>query len=346
MLPPLLIRRALPRLAARNLNCRCIIATRSIAERWMDSCHSWKNVCAPFLVNAQNSDGGWGYRPGEASRVEATSWAFLASLGFPSAQNLSKIKDRAGDWLVKNQQPDGSWPAAPGFLDGGWVTSLACLALAEQESAAETFARGTRWLIDSWPGEGNWWWRLRQRILGRKNVRQDFALRGWSWTRGTSSWVEPTSLALLALRRASRQSASSELVKRRELAEAMLFDRMCPGGGWNCGNPMVYGVAGQPFVGQTVWALLALGNSAGRTEVKQSLDWLEHEYPNIKGPASLSLAHLCLRNFGRSPRPLAPDLESSYAENRFLNQVPAMAFAAIALSPARDWYSSPRASHP
>ena len=126
----------------------------------------------------------------------------------------------------------------------------------------------------------------------------------------------------------------------------MLLDRMCPGGGWNCGNPMVYGVGGQPFVGQTVWALFALGNSPGRTEVKQSLDWLEHEYPNIKGPASLSLAHLCLRNFGRNTRPLAPDLESSHAENHFLSQVPAMAFAAIALSPARDWYSSPRESHP
>ena len=29
----------------------------------------------------------------------------------------------------------------------------------------------------------------------------------------------------------------------------MLYDRMCPGGGWNCGNPKVYGVAGEPLVG-------------------------------------------------------------------------------------------------
>ena len=118
----------------------------------------------------------------------------------------------------------------------------------------------------------------------------------------------------------------------------MLFDRMCPGGGWNCGNPMVYGIGGQPFVGQTVWALLALQDSRDRTEVKQSLDWLQREYANIKGPASLSLAYLCLRTFGRSPDPFESKLESFFAENQFLGQVPAIAFAALALSPSRNWY--------
>ena len=301
-----------------------------------------EHVCAPFLVNAQNSDGGWGFHPHEASRVEPTCWALLASTGLPSAPGSASIRDRANDWLVKNQQRDGSWLAAPGLSLGGWVTSLACLALLDQGTAAESVSRGAKWLVDAWPGEGNWRWRLLQRIFGRKFVRQDFALRGWSWTRGTSSWVEPTSLALLVLRRLASETAPSGLARRLELGESMLLDRMCPGGGWNCGNPMVYGVGGQPFVGQTVWALLALGNSRDRTELKRSLDWLEREYAHIKGPASLSLAHLCLRTYGRTPRPLAPDLVSSFAANQFLSQVPAMAFAAIALSPAREWYSLPR----
>jgi hypothetical protein len=265
----------------------------------------------------------------------------LALAGLPSAPVLASIRNHACDWLVRNQQADGSWLAAPGFSQGGWVTPLACLALLEQGTAAESVARGTRWLLEAWPGESNWWWRLRQRIFSRKNVRQNFALRGWSWTQGTSSWVEPTSLALLALRRASHENISSDFAQRRELGQAMLFDRMCPGGGWNCGNPMVYGVGGQPFVGQTVWALLAQADSRDRTEVKESLDWLEREYDNIRGPTSLSLAYLCLRTYGRSPRPLELDLESSYAANQFLGQVPAMAFAAIALSPERDWYCFP-----
>ncbi|MGH9703813.1 MAG: hypothetical protein ACRD4K_10595, partial [Candidatus Acidiferrales bacterium] len=251
-----------------------------------------------------------------------------------------KIRSHACDWLVKNQQEDGSWPAAPGFSQGGWVTPLACLALHENASGSDSVEHAIHWILNAWPGEGNWFWRLRQRIFSRQNVRQDSSLRGWSWTQGTSSWVEPTSLALLALCRASSKRSSHAFTERRELGQKMLLDRMCPGGGWNCGNPMVYGVGGQPFVGQTVWALLALRELRERTEVKQSLDWLQREYPNIKGPASLSLAHLSLSAFDRSPRPLESDLESLFTANQFLSQVSVMAFATMALSSQQDWYGS------
>lgn len=297
-----------------------------------------EKTCIPFLVDAQNSDGGWGYHPLEASRVEPTSWALLALAAIPQPNQSANIRSYACDWLVKNQQEDGSWPAAPGFSPGGWVTPLACLALLENESGSDSVERATHWILNAWPGEGNWFWRLRQRIFSRQNVRQDSSLRGWSWTQGTSSWVEPTSLALLALRRVSNKKGSQAFTDRRELGQKMLLDRMCPGGGWNCGNPMVYGVGGQPFVGQTVWALLALQDLSETTEVKQSLDWLQREYPNIKGPASLSLAHLSLRAFGRSPRPLESDLESLFAANQFLAQVSVMAYAILALSPVQDWY--------
>ena len=97
--------------------------------------------------------------------------------------------------------------------------------------------------------------------------------RGWGWTPGTSSWVEPTSFALLALERSrSRRSCHPTANRRRELATAMLYDRMCPGGGWNCGNPRVYGVAGEPLVVPTVWALLALRAQSARRENTESLD--------------------------------------------------------------------------
>ena len=46
----------------------------------------------------------------------------------------------------------------------------------------------------------------------------------------------------------------------------MLYDRMCPGGGWNCGNPMVYGVPGEALIVPTVWALLALRDEPKKTE--------------------------------------------------------------------------------
>jgi hypothetical protein len=40
--------------------------------------------------------------------------------------------------------------------------------------------------------------------------------------------------------------ATTELEPRVNLGYAMLFDRMCCGGGWNAGNSIVYGVALAP----------------------------------------------------------------------------------------------------
>jgi len=37
-----------------------------------------ERVCVPFLLGAQNADGGWGFRNGGQSAVEPTSWVLLA----------------------------------------------------------------------------------------------------------------------------------------------------------------------------------------------------------------------------------------------------------------------------
>jgi hypothetical protein len=156
---------------------------------------------------------------------------------------------------------------------------------------------------------------------------------------GTSSWVEPTALALILLAVVSEELHPKGTAERRQLAERMLYDRVCPGGGWNCGNPMVYGVAGEPAVGPTAWALLALQSQTQRRENQEALAWLSDAYPSIQGPGSLALAHLCLRACGRSPAALEPVLHRLYQTNRFLNSVPAAAWAALALSSPASWVS-------
>lgn len=120
--------------------------------------------------------------------------------------------------------------------------------------------------------------------------------------------------------------------KRRHLAERMLFDRMCPGGGWNSGNPLVYGVAGIPRIGPTAWALLALRGHADRAEVQSSLRWLEGAYNRIQGGASLAVAHLCLRVHRRSLPPLAPALGELYSHNRFFENILTAAWVILALN--------------
>jgi hypothetical protein len=110
----------------------------------------------------------------------------------------------------------------------------------------------------------------------------------------------------------------------------MLYDRMCPGGGWNSGNPLVYGVAGVPRIGPTAWALLALRDHPERAEIKLSLKWLAGAYLAIRGAASLALAHRCLAAYGRPVAPLAPALGELHSHNRFFENVVTTAWVLLA----------------
>jgi hypothetical protein len=302
------------------------------------------HVCLPFLLRAQKAAGSWGYQPESEGSVEATSWALLVLTAQAEKDGLSEVARRGSEWLLRVQLSDGSWPTFSHQEQGCWVTALASLALRECDKDPAAVSRAQRWLCQAWPGEGSLGWRLRQRIFGRsKAVQQDFSLRGWSWTPGTSSWVEPTAYTLLALRQIAAGVDARRAEKRRTMAEAMLRDRMCPGGGWNCCNPLVYGTPGQALVGPTVWALLALSGTDKSQEVQESLEWLESVYEGIQGPGSLALAHLCLNSYGRATRPLEDDLARLYEMNEYFGQVHVMAWSALALSPPREWFR--RCSH-
>jgi hypothetical protein len=292
--------------------------------------------CRRFLITHQNPDGGWGYHPALPSSVEATSWALVALTPWSQAAELAEACARARAWLLSAQLPNGSWPAFPGQRQGCWTTSLAALALQLQGAAPSAVLRGLDWLLDAWPAEATLWWRLRQFLARSAVVHQDSSLSGWSWTPGTASWVEPTSYALLLLRSLPADLLPRRAMKRRWLAERMLYDRMCPGGGWNSGNPLVYGVAGVPRVGPTVWALLALIDQAERVENQMSVDWLARAYDGIKGAASLVLAHRCLAAYGRHVPPLAPTLGELYLRNRFFESVLAVAWILLAWSQDRS----------
>jgi hypothetical protein len=295
-----------------------------------------ESVLIPQLTGAQNSDGGWGYHADRPSRVEPTSWALLA-LEKHDREAHQEILERGRAWLRVSQMPDGAWPVYAGAREGSWATSFACLALLNDRASHGASARGIAWLCRELPREASWIWRLRYRLSGAsKLLRQDPALHGWSWVPGTASWVEPTAYALILLANARGEELPGEAGQRRGRAEAMLFDRMCPGGGWNLGNPEIYGVAGKPAVTPTSWALLALQGRGDRAEVRQSLGWLASVYGQIATAHSLSLAHLCLEAYGQPAAPLEPALARAYAANQFLDDVHVSALATLALVPGRD----------
>ncbi len=302
-----------------------------------------EGICFPALRSTQNADGGWGFGAGLPSAVEATSWSLLAGTNLRAQETWREPIAAGCKFLKKTQLADGAWPCVAGQREGGWVTSLACRALLESEGVSGTVHEALDWLCCSWPGEGGTWWRVRNRLTSQAGVvKQDHRLRGWSWTKGTSSWVEPTAYALLALRGASGSFPSSHLVGRRqELGEAMLCNRMCPGGGWNAGNPWIYGVQGAPLVAPTAFALLALGRASDTSLVRKctegSLAWLEREYEFIQSPGSLALAHLCLTAYGGNQRHLEERLLDNYRKNEFLHNTTVFAWAALALQPIPAW---------
>jgi len=171
----------------------------------------------------------------------------------------------------------------------------------------------------------------------RRVNAQNEAYWGWSWTEGTASWVEPTAQALIVLRTARLKPFSREAERRQELAEKMLYDRMCPGGGWNCGNPMVYGIPGEPLVGPTVWALLALRAHPDREENRISIAWLAQNWAKIQSPGSLALAHIGLGAYGKQVPEIRAALHAFYAQGEFARSVPAVAWTALAMSEKMNW---------
>jgi hypothetical protein len=300
-----------------------------------------ENFSAPMLRGAQNSDGGWGFHPGAGSRVEPTCWALKALMSLESRRDSDgHAITRALSFLTAAQLPDGSWPSTSEEKSGCWVTSLVCWVLAgtREEKYSQAIASGLTWICDDWPRDSSWWQRtLRKLSSGTRHSRQNDSYRGWGWTPGTSSWVEPTAFALLALENQLGSQLPSSAQKRRKLGEALLYDRMCPGGGWNCGNPEVYGVAGEPLVIPTTWALLALRHYPERRENVQSLAWTEKNFYCIQGPGSYALASLCLAAYGRNDIAHTPSASDLHARNESLSSVPVAAWMILAAGNPRNW---------
>jgi hypothetical protein len=112
---------------------------------------------------------------------------------------------------------------------------------------------------------------------------------------------------------------------------------MCPGGGWNCGNPEVYGVAGEPLVLPTAWALLALRKHPERPENIQSLQWLEKNFAKIQAPGSYAMARICLAAYGRQGIEDAASAGDFHANNESLRTIPVAAWMLLAANDPQNW---------
>ena len=243
------------------------------------------------LVLRQLPCGGW---PALASSsqpaIEPTCYSALV-LGSAPVGGI----ERAQDFLLHNQNPNGSWPVFPGDdQEGGWVTSLAVMSLFDLVPAIPARLKGLHWLMSCVGREGNWFWKWKFRTADR-HVRFDPDKYGWPWFPGTVSWVVPTAFSILALNQLPCSCGRLEKVPFRvERGVEMLLDRACPGGGWNAGNGVVYGTALAPHPDDTSIALLALSDRGQHPIVQSSIQYLERLAPTLAAPWSLSWAILAL----------------------------------------------------
>jgi len=248
-----------------------------------------------ILRERQLSSGGWSALTlSSQTALEPTVYAMVA-LG-PGHKDEYQ---RALQCLLRCQNPNGSWPSFIGDdAEGAWTTALVLIALSDHPGEVRSRRQGFRWLLQAAGKESSWFWRWKFRTTDR-HVRFDPRKFGWPWQSGTNSWVVPTAFAILAFDHLPRSWALEHSQIRRQRGIEMLLDRVCPGGGWNAGNSVVYGRALAPHPDDTAVALLALKNRADEPAVSRSLAWLEDYTSTISSPWSLAWSALALAAHSR-----------------------------------------------
>jgi hypothetical protein len=233
------------------------------------------------LLAARNPDGGWGYRAATRSRIEPTCWALLA-LGHSSAQppdtEVIRRWPRHEEWFVD----------VPGTPPNYAFNALAALTLL-QSAATAPLAEP---VIDQLVG-------VKGKAFGpHKHLKQDNSLQAWSWLEGTFSWVEPTAWCVLLLKHRLAYGPVRGAEKRLKVAGEMLADRACRSGGWNYGNPYVFGKALPAYVTTTALVLLALQDRRDDPQVANALGELQKDVVRERSALAVALALMALRAYG------------------------------------------------
>ena len=282
------------------------------------------------LISLQNADGGWGAAESRRSNTEATSLGLSALLSAGEPISSDRVL-RATLWLAARQNPDGGWRLNEATNTGSWTTALAIIALAAIPEHRQRVLAAARWLLTQ---EGSKPGILAELILwatgksGANRLNRD--LIGWSWVPRSFSWVEPTSYALLALKKTKTLLNESNLIERIQQGEAMIYDRMCTGGGWNYGNSKVLDYALWPYPDITALALIALQDRARESANQQSLEVLKKISQETDSGLACSWTALCLAVYGQPAGQWHERIESRLRETGFLGETKTFALALIA----------------
>jgi hypothetical protein len=234
-------------------------------------------------------DGGFSMLPGGEYRPDATAWAVLALAAARVDGRDAVFVESSRSRLAAGQQKDGRVSISPSHPESFWPTAIAVLAWVGSPGHAEAQSRAVNFLLST---SGKHWVKVPDSPLAH-----DTSLRGWPWTEETHSWVEPTSMALLALKATGHGNH-----ERVTEGVRMLLDRQLPSGGWNYGNTFAYGRELHPQPDVTGAALTALVGLVPEKQLKRSLEYLKEWVSRLHTPRSLGWAVLGLGAWRSRPR--------------------------------------------
>lgn len=285
----------------------------------------WAPQARDVLFRVGLADRGWGYRLGGRPSVEPTVYACLALLASdPPGQPQASAGTVAGAarWLAQMQQPSGAVGIAPGIQQSHWPTAHALLLWATREGFQDQRDKAVAWLLQ-----------LKGATIakgGDDPVGHDTTLVGWPWVVGTHSWIEPTAMAILALRREGHLDHP-----RTQEGLKVIRDRPVADGGWNYGNSSVFGNSLRAQPAPSGQALLALAGAAPEDAVvTQACAYLERTLPSVRAAMSLSWGLLGLTAWGRRPADADAWLEQAFTQMAERSDPPyLLALALLAASP-------------
>ena len=229
------------------------------------------------------TDGGFAGKNAGNYRPDATAWAIIAlSLAGIHPRHLRPARQR----LALSQMKDGSIPISTDDPDVIWPTPLAILAWHGADEFRTENANAARFLVKTTGAH----------YKKKDPLGHDPELKGWPWVLKTHSWVEPTALAIIAL----RISGFGEDGRVKE-GIRMLLDRQLAAGGWNYGNISIFGKDLYPMPETTGIALSALAGIIPGDKIRNSLTYLTKNFESYVTPLSLSFSLLGISSYGMRP---------------------------------------------
>jgi len=239
-------------------------------------------TCIEEIVSRQATEGGFVQRRDGIPRPDATAWSVLALAG---DNRYRDIIEKACHWLTQMQLPDGRVPIFDGCSDSYWPTSLAVLAWKKSGGFEKEIDQAVKFLLENWgihfPKEKDAPW------------GHDTSIRGWPWMANMHSWIEPTAMAIIALK--ALGFAGQDRVRE---AVRMILDRQLPSGGWNYGNTTMFNRELQPMPEYTGQALCALSGFVQQDKVEKSIEYARRQLIWLHTPLSLCWCYCGLRAWG------------------------------------------------